>query len=402
MNRHFVRLWLGQSVSQLGDAVVEVTLPVWVGMLTGSPGHVAGVAAAEILPSLLAGPFAGALADRLDARRAMIACDLVRAALVLSLLLAPVSFLVPCVYAVGFLVALVGLLFNPAKNVAVRSVVGPAEIGRALALSRTTESAALVLGPALGSAVLLAFGPAAGLVFDALTFLAGAGGVASATVPRPRPVPGDGVDGGAAASVLRLVSEVGEGFRVVRGDSDLTAALAAGSAVYLVGHVWFSVDVFFVEASLGAPKESVGALWAASGAGGLLGGLVALAAERRWSWKAVLPAGLAVDGAATVWYALSGDYAWAMAAACASGLGGSLVAVAVGSAMMLRSPPAVLGRVSALFEAAGQLAALVALLLLGLVGGLASPSRILLACGLLILVSCFGTALRHARTRGRG
>ncbi|MDP9474226.1 MAG: MFS transporter [Actinomycetota bacterium] len=399
MNRHFVRLWLGQSVSQLGDAVVEVTLPVWVGMLTGSPGHVAGVAAAEILPSLLAGPFAGALADRLDARRAMIACDLVRAALVLSLLLAPVSFLVPCVYAVGFLVALVGLLFNPAKNVAVRSVVGPAEIGRALALSRTTESAALVLGPALGSAVLLAFGPAAGLVFDALTFLAGAGGVASAQVPRPRPLTGDV---GVASPARQLVSEVGEGLRVVRADADLLAALAAGSVVYLVGHVWFSVDVFFVEDSLGAPKESVGALWAASGAGGLLGGLVALAAERSWSWKAVLPAGLAVDGAATVWYALSGDYAWAMAAACASGLGGSLVAVAVGSAMMLRSPPAVLGRVSALFEAAGQLAALVALLLLGLLGGLASPSRILLACGLLVLVCCLGTALRHARTRGRG
>ena len=291
MNRHFVRIWLGQSASQLGDAVVEVTLPVWVGMLTGSPGHVAGVAVAEILPSLLAGPFAGALADRLDARKAMVVCDLLRAALVLSLLLAPVSLLVPCVYAVGFLVALVGLLFNPAKSVVVRSVVGPGQVGRALALSRATESAALVLGPALGSAVLLAFGPAVGLIFDALTFVVGAGAVASATVPRPLP---GGFD--VASPVRRLVSEAGEGFRVVRRDADLLAALAAGSVVYLVGHVWFSVDVFFVEASLGASKGSVGALWAASGAGGLLGGLVALTAERRWSWKAMLPAGLAVDG----------------------------------------------------------------------------------------------------------
>ena len=151
-----------------------MTLPVWVGLLTGSPGLVAGIAAAEILPSLLVGPFAGALADRLDARKAMIACDLARAALVLSLLLAPVSLLVPCVYAVGSLKSLVGLLFNPAKNVAVRSVVGPEQVGRALALSRSTESAALVLGPALGSAVLLASGPSAGLIFDALTCVVGA------------------------------------------------------------------------------------------------------------------------------------------------------------------------------------------------------------------------------------
>ena len=73
----------------------------------------------------------------------------------------------------------------------------------------------------------------------------------------------------------RLTLEVGAGFRLVRGDAGLIATLAAGSVVYLVGVVWFSVDVFFVQAALDASKESVGALWAASGAGGLLGGLVA-------------------------------------------------------------------------------------------------------------------------------
>ncbi len=384
-----------------------MTLPVWVGTLTSSPSHVAGVAAAEILPSLLLGPFAGALADRLDARKAMIACDLLRAALVLSLLLAsllaPASLLVPCVYAVGFLVSLVGLVFNPARNVAVRSVVGPAEVGRALALSRATESGTLVLGPALGSAVLLAFGPAAGLVFDALTFLAGAVAVASARVPRLREGPGDGTDGEPTESLRRgLATEVAEGFRVVRGDADLISALAAGSVVYAVGVVWFSVDVFFVEDSLGAPKESVGALWAASGVGGLLGGLAAVAPEGRLRWKGMLAVGLAVKGAAVAWYALSGDYAWAMAAACVSGLGGSLVAVAVGSAVMLRSPPAVLGRVSALFEAAGQLSSLFAVLLLGLAQDLVPPSGVLLVCGLLVLLSFAGTALRSAVGRVRG
>ncbi len=378
---------------------MEVTLPVWVGMLTGSPAHVAGVAAAEILPSLLAGPFAGALADRLDARRAMIACDLARATLVLSLLFAPVSLLVPCVYAVGFLMALVGLLFNPAKNVAVRSVVGPERVGRALALSRTTESAALVLGPAVGSAVLLALGPSAGIAFDALTFLAGAMAIASARVPRRRSVlPEDS----AVATPRRLVGEVAEGVRVVLRDADLLAALAAGSTVYLAGVVWFSVDVFFVEESLGAPKESVGLLWAASGAGGLLGGLVAVAAGRSLPPRRMLPLGLAVKGVAVTWYALSSNYGWALAAACVSGFGGSLVSVAVGAVMMLRSPPAVLGRVSALFEASGQLSALVALLLLGLQQDLLSPARILLICGFLVLASFFGTTLRSALTRSRG
>jgi hypothetical protein len=124
-----------------------------------------------------------------------------------------------------------------------------------------------VLGPTLGSAVLLAFGPAAGLVFDALTFVARAGAAASATVPRPL-----SGDGSAVSPVRGLMAEVGEGFRVVRRDADLLATLAAGSVVYLAGVVWFSVDVSFVETALGASEESVGALWAASGAGDLSGG----------------------------------------------------------------------------------------------------------------------------------
>ncbi len=69
--------------------------------------------------------------------------------------------------------------------------------------------------------------------------------------------------------------------------------------------------------------------------------------------------------------------------------------------MMLRSPPAVLGRVTALFEASGQLSALVALLFLGLQQDLLSSSRILLICGFLLLASFFGTALRFALTRSR-
>lgn len=392
MNRHFARIWLGQSASQLGDAVVEVTLPVWVGMLTGSPGLVAGVAAAEILPSLLAGPFAGALADRLNPRKTMVACDLVRAALVLSLLFAPAALLVPCVYVVGFLVALVGLLFNPAKNVAILSVARRGQVGRAIALSRTTESAALVLGPALGSGVLLALGPSAGLVFDAFTFLVGAAAVASARVPsRPS---GNEAHSASAPAHEPMLRQIAEGVRVVARSVDLLVALAVSSVVYLVGVVWFSVDIFFVESSLDAPKESVGTLWAASGVGGLLGGLAAVAAEEMFSTRTVLRVGLAVKGVAVVWYALSTHFAPAMAAAFVSGLGGSLIAVGVGAVMMLRSPPAALGRVTALFETSGQLSGLAALALIGLLQGFLRPWHVLLICGVLVLAALLGTIVR--------
>jgi hypothetical protein len=239
--------------------MVEATLPVWVGMLSGSPGHVAGVAAAEILHALLAGPFAGALADRLDARKAMIVCDLVRAVLVLSLLLAPVSLLVPCVYAVGFLVALVGLLFNPVKNVTPSS----RSSGRDRQAARSPPRAPQSQRP-------WCWGPPWAPPYCSRS---GRRPAWSSTRSRSSRVPGPlSGDGSAVSPVRGLVAEVGEGFRVVRRDADLLATLAAGSVVYLAGVVWFSVDVSFVETALGASEESVGALWAASGAGDLSGG----------------------------------------------------------------------------------------------------------------------------------
>ena len=263
----------------------------------------------------------------------MIACDPVRAVLVLSLLLAPVSLLVPCVYAVGFLVALVGLLFNPVKNVTPSSRSSGRDRQAARSPPRAPQSQRpWCWGPTLGSAVLLAFGPAAGLVFDALTLVARAGAVASATVPRPL-----SGDGSAVSPVRGLVAEVGEGFRVVRRDADLLATLAAGSVVYLAGVVWLSVDVSFVERPRWARRGRASAPCGPP-PGRSLGGLAALAAQRRVSWKVLIPAGLAVNGAPLLWYALSTNYAWTLAASCVFGLGGSLVAVAAGSAMMLRSP----------------------------------------------------------------
>src|SRR5947209_8285248 len=81
LNCNFAALWLGQSVSQLGDALIEVTFPIWVGILTNDPTHVAVVAATEVLPAFCIGPLAGACADRWNPRTTMMVWDLLRAIL---------------------------------------------------------------------------------------------------------------------------------------------------------------------------------------------------------------------------------------------------------------------------------------------------------------------------------
>lgn len=95
LNRNYAALWLGQLVSVFGDRLHQVALLVFVGTLTsGDLGRVALVFVALGAPSLLFGLFAGALVDRWDRRRVMLAADFVRVPLVLSIpLLARVDLL---------------------------------------------------------------------------------------------------------------------------------------------------------------------------------------------------------------------------------------------------------------------------------------------------------------------
>ena len=172
LGRNFGLLWSGQTVSQLGDAVIEVTIPVWIGLVTNSPAHVAGVVAAELLPIIAIGPLAGVAADRFDPRRLAVASDITRALLVLSLAIVPFSLWY--VYLMSALISACGLVFNPAKNVLVTEIVAPSNYLRAQSLMGVSQSSSLLAGPAIGSALLLAFGPDVGFVFDAVTFAVGA------------------------------------------------------------------------------------------------------------------------------------------------------------------------------------------------------------------------------------
>ena len=73
--RDFRRYLAARVLSVTGAVVAAVTMPVLVYQLTGSAGWTSAVAAAEALPYLVFGLLAGALADRLDRRKMMVALD---------------------------------------------------------------------------------------------------------------------------------------------------------------------------------------------------------------------------------------------------------------------------------------------------------------------------------------
>lgn len=183
-------------------------------------------------------------------------------------------------------------------------------------------------------------------------------------------------------SVAALLRELGEGLRIVIRDSHLRTALVVSGAQMLVGYIWFAVDIFFVQDSLGAPKGNVGILWAASGIGGLIGGMLVTTASNRLTRRAMLLLGLGMRSGALVWYSLMHVFVWAIPAAAVAGMGDAFVFVAVGTLQMECSPRAALGRVTSLFETTSQAFSLAAIVALGLLETALRPWQILLACAI--------------------
>src|SRR4051812_33398009 len=117
--RAFRRLWLGQAISQFGDALYSLLFLFMVDKLTGKAAMVGDVGAIQAAPFLLFGPYAGLVADRLDRRRVMLFADLASAAILallcVQLLVNPRPPTV-IVFAAAFLLSSVNTFFLPAKS----------------------------------------------------------------------------------------------------------------------------------------------------------------------------------------------------------------------------------------------------------------------------------------------
>src|SRR5215210_1936007 len=181
-NARFLRLWIGQGTSFVGDAVSMVALVVLVVQITGSASAVGGALVARLLPTI-ASPLAGVLADRVDRRVVLVASDLARAALVLGLVFARD---LATIYVLVFLMGLARTVFNPTVRAAFPSVVGGGDLTRANALIGGTFSTSIMVGPALGGVLVASIGVDAAFLADAVTYLVSAILLSGIPLPRPR------------------------------------------------------------------------------------------------------------------------------------------------------------------------------------------------------------------------
>ena len=162
--RPFRRLWIATSLSSLGDWLSLVALSTLASDLAGQgvaaqSAAVGGVWLSSLLPALLLGPLAGAVADRLDRRLNMIVGDVLRAALYLSLVLnLSLGFAnqLTWMYIVQLLASCASLFWTPAKDASVPNLVPPDKLEQANQFSLLgTFGPALIAGLLFGLLALV-------------------------------------------------------------------------------------------------------------------------------------------------------------------------------------------------------------------------------------------------------
>ena len=214
-NRNFSLLWTGQLISLLGDRIHIIAL----GALVAGRGTALEVGltfAATAVPSVLLGPLAGVLVDRWDRRRTMIACDVVRAGLVLTV---PFAFEIHIglVYLAAFLIATVTLLFRPAKTAVVPAMVDKDDLVAANSAMSVPETAADLIGFPVAGLIVTALSSVIGAAFvlDAGTYVVSAVLIAAMVLPRQVEPPAERI------SLRNVWREMQEGFAFLWGESAL-------------------------------------------------------------------------------------------------------------------------------------------------------------------------------------
>ena len=180
INRNYTLLWLGGTISVIGDVLFTMMLILWVGTLlqnqSAAPLAVSGVALAAALPALLIGPFAGVFVDRWPKQRTMRIMDALRAVLVCSLL--PISGPLPLPLAVRLTImylvvaAVSGLsqFFTPATKAILKEVVPEEQLTRASQLSVGAGMFSWAIGSACAGICYVSLGAGWAIALNAASF----------------------------------------------------------------------------------------------------------------------------------------------------------------------------------------------------------------------------------------
>ncbi|MEU3982713.1 MFS transporter [Streptomyces sp. NPDC026672] len=363
----FGRLWSAAVLSSFGDALRTAALPLLAVTLTHDPLLIAAVTACGQLPWIVFGLLGGAVADRVDQRRAMWTVDAVRGLLVAGFAVAVAlgHASVGLLIVLAFALTTLQTLFDNAATALLPALVHTDALGGANARLMTGQRVAGGLLGAPAVPLLLTVGAALPFAADAATFLLAAALVASLRTAPPERAPRP------AGATLR--HDMAEGLRTLWRDRALRRLCTATALCNVGMGALIATLVLLVTVRLHAGTAGYAAATTAYTVGGLTGGVLGgRLVARTGRTGAVLLAGAVQTGALVVMGCAPG-LAALVAAMAVFGFMGMVWNVNTTTLMQQRAPAGMLGRVAAAFRTLGVAGAPLGALLGGAVAAALGP-----------------------------
>lgn len=266
-HRDFRLLFFGTSLSHVGDFIQAMAQSWLVWTMTGSPFLLGVVGFGQALPRLLLGAIGGALVDRMERRRLLIATQLLAMAQAL-VFWALVYFDRIQFWHVLSLVLFLGTintLNQTARHSLINNLVPRADLMNAIALTSSMANLAKIVGPSLGGVLISVIGVAGCLLVNAASFLAIIVTLLVMVFPAGK--------ARREKDEAPIWQEVREGYLFLRGERRLFALILLTYGVALVGTPYSRFLPVFATDVLHAGPSTFGLLLAAPGVGAVIAGL---------------------------------------------------------------------------------------------------------------------------------
>lgn len=376
-NRQFLLLWLGQAISNLGDAVFRIALLILVTEISSSPLALTLVLVAQAIPSILIGPVAGVFVDRWDRRQVMLVTDVLRACAVLLFFFSNGT---ATLVAVAALLSTLSSFFTPARMSLVPEVVGKEHFLAASSLTESTMYVVSLAGPALGGILVGLLGTGVAFWFDSATFLASAlclfllGPVRRISSPRE--------------SNSSFRTELIAGMKAILDSQVLVFVIGAFSLVLVVFGGLNVLLVDYVRNGLQASPRQFGAVESCMFAGVLISTLLVGAYGQKMRKGALIFGSLAVMGSVTMVFffrpELFAVYVWAFLLGAADGP----TSLPFHLLLVEETTQEIRGRVMSVYSSAVRVSSILGMSLAGLLAARFGSHFVLAAGGaLLALIS---------------
>jgi MFS family permease len=391
---HFRNLWLGATISQLGDQFYLVALPWLALQLTGSSLALGAILMTAAIPRAALMLVGGAVIDRFSARRVLMTTAAVRTVLVGAVAALSWLGLIQLweLYALTFAFGVADAFSFPAGPALMPTLVETDQLQSANALMQSSTVMTQMAGPAPAGLLIKSLGVAAALFFDALSFL----GVIVVLLRIPDPPKAPAVAGAPARP--SMLHSIAEGLRAVRNDPPLLSLMIVIATINICFSGPIGVGLAAVAKFRFGSAAAFGTFLSCF-SGGMLAGMLAggmVKRPRRRGLQFIIMSGLC--GLELIAIGLILKFAAIVVLLVLMGLGVGFVNVQFAAWMQMRVDRALLGRVMSvmMFSAVGLVP--ISYAAAGLLADWSLPALFVIAGGVLAGTSAlavFGKAARE-------